>query len=209
MPHVPKHFQHTDRNCARQLAAFPRTSHATPYKRRSTVAMTVTDEGCEMSTDNERDLEEKLWKSLTSDRTVMLGLDGVDDGHSRPMTAIVEHHGGPVWFFTGKTNEIAKSLPTSQRAIAAFSSKGHDLFASIHGNLVVDPDRAVINRLWNPFIAAWFDGKDDPNLVLLRFDCEHAEVWLNESSLLAGVKMLFGRDPKEDYKDKVGNVDLR
>ncbi len=162
-----------------------------------------------MSTDNERDLEEKLWKSLTSDRTVMLGLDGVDDGHSRPMTAIVEHHGGPVWFFTGKTNEIAKSLPTSHRAIAAFSSKGHDLFASIHGNLVVDPDRAVINRLWNPFIAAWFDGKDDPNLVLLRFDCEHAEVWLNESSLLAGVKMLFGRDPKEDYKDKVGNVDLR
>ncbi len=162
-----------------------------------------------MSSDTDRDLEAKLWKSLISDRTVMLGLDGVEDGHSRPMTAIVEHHGGPVWFFTGKDNAVVTNLPKSHRAIAAFSAKDHDLFASIHGNLTVDQDRAVIDRLWNPFIAAWFDGKDDPNLVLLRFDPEHAEVWLNESSLLAGVQMLFGADPKEHYKDKVGDVDLR
>jgi general stress protein 26 len=63
--------------------------------------------------------------------------------------------------------------------------------------------------LWNPFIAAWFEGKDDPKLVLLRLDPEHAEVWLNESNIMAGVKMLFGNDPKKDYKDKVGDVDLR
>lgn len=162
-----------------------------------------------MSTDTDRKLEEKLWNSLTSDRTVMLGLDGVEDGHSRPMTAIVENHGGPIWFFTGKPNAVVTNLPQSHRAIAAFSSKSHDLFASIHGNLTVDQDREVIDRLWNPFIAAWFDGKDDPNLVLLRFDPEHAEVWLNESKLMAGVKMMFGADPKKDYKDKVGDVDLR
>ncbi len=93
--------------------------------------------------------------------------------------------------------------------MAAFSAKGHELFASIHGNVSVDMDRAVIERLWNPFIAAWFDGKDDPNLVLLRFDPEHAEVWLNESNMLAGVKLLFGVDPRKAYKDKVGDIDLR
>lgn len=162
-----------------------------------------------MSTDTDQKLEEKLWKALASDRTVMLGLDGVEDGHSRPMTAIVEGQTGPIWFFTGKPNAVVENLAKSHRAIAAFSAKGHGLFASIHGNLTVDQDRAVINRLWNPFIAAWFDGKDDPKLVLLRFDPEHAEVWLNESNLLAGVKMMFGADPKVDYKDKVGDVDLR
>lgn len=162
-----------------------------------------------MSNDTEQKLEQKLWKSLKSDRTVMLGLDGVEDGHSRPMTAIVEGQSGPVWFFTGKSNGVVEHLTESRRAIAAFSAKDHDLFASIHGKLTVDHDRAVIDRLWNPFIAAWFDGKDDPKLVLLRFDPEHAEVWLNESNLLAGVKMMFGADPKKDYKDKVGDVDLR
>ncbi|WP_158884180.1 pyridoxamine 5'-phosphate oxidase family protein [Rhodanobacter sp. L36] len=157
----------------------------------------------------EQKLEEKFWKALSSDRTVMLGLDGVEDGHSRPMTAMVEDDHGPIWFFVGKPNAVADNLAKSPRAIAAFSAKGHELFASIHGTLSVDQDRAVIDRLWNPFIAAWFDGKDDPKLVLLRFDPEHAEVWLNESNLLAGVKMLFGSDPKKDYKDKVGDVDLR
>ena len=121
----------------------------------------------------------------------------------------LEGNSGPIWFFVGKPNAVVDNLSNSDRAIAAFSSKGHDLFASIHGKLSVDQDRAVIDRLWNPFIAAWFDGKDDPKLVLLRFDPEHAEVWLNESNMLAGVKMLFGSDPKKDYQDKVGNVDLR
>ena len=32
---------------------------------------------------------------------------------------------------------------------------GHDIFASLQGALVRDDDRAVIERLWNPFVAAW------------------------------------------------------
>ena len=159
--------------------------------------------------DSEKNLEEKFWKALKSDRTVMLGVDGVEDGHSRPMTAMVEHERGPIWFFAGMPNAVVDNLAKNRRAMAAFSSKDHELFASIRGNLSVFHDRAVIDRLWNPFIAAWFDGKDDPKLVLLRFDAENAEVWLNESSMLAGVKMLFGSDPREDYQDKVGKVDLR
>ena len=158
---------------------------------------------------NENKLEEKFWKALKSDRTVMLGIDGVEDGHSRPMTAMVENERGPIWFFVGKPNTVVDNLAKNRRAVAAFSAKDHDLFASIHGNLSVSHDRAVIDRLWNPFIAAWFDGKDDPKLVLLRFDPESAEVWLNETSLLAGVRMLFGSDPHEEYQDKVGKVDLR
>lgn len=157
----------------------------------------------------EQKLEEKLWSALSSDRTVMLGLNGVEDGHARPMTALVEGDRGPIWFFTSQSNAVVENLARSDRAIAAFSAKSHELFASIHGKLSVDQDRQVIDRLWNPFIAAWYDGKDDPKLVLLRFDAEHAEVWLNESNLLAGVKMLFGADPKKDYRDKVGDVDLQ
>ena len=72
----------------------------------------------------------------------------------------------------------------------------------------MDNDRAVIERLWNPFIAAWFEGKDDPKLTLLRLNAEQAEIWLNASNLLAGVKMLLGIDPKKDYQDNVAEVDL-
>ena len=157
-----------------------------------------------------QELESRFWKSLKSDRTLMLGLDGVEDGHSRPMTAQFEGDaGGPIWFFTANDNAVVKKLGNGHRAIAAFASKDHELFASIKGNLSLNTNRAVVERLWNPFVAAWYEGKDDPKLALLRLDVEHAEIWLNASSLLAGVKMLLGVDPKSDYQDKVAEVDLR
>jgi general stress protein 26 len=161
-----------------------------------------------------KELEEKFWDKLKSDRTMMLGLDGVEDGHARPMTAQVEGERGPIWFFTSVDNAIVQKLSGgdanySDRAIATFADKGHDLFATVHGSLTIDTDRAVIERLWNKFVAAWYEGgKDDPKLRLLRLDAERAEIWLNENSLFAGAKMLLGIDPKQDYKDKVANVRL-
>lgn len=154
------------------------------------------------------ELEKKFWSALKSDRTIMLGLDGAEDGHTRPMTAQVEGESGPIWFFTGKPNALVEKLAGHPRVIGAFSSKGHDLFASVKGTLSIVNDRATIDRLWNPFVAAWFEGKDDPKLVLLRLDPDQAEIWLNENNLLAGVKMLFGVDPKKDYADKVAEVNL-
>ncbi len=155
------------------------------------------------------ELEARFWKSLKSDMTMMLGLDGVEDGHARPMTAQVEGDHGPIWFFTAKDNAIVEQLPQGDRAIATFVSKGHDVFATVHGRLSLDMDRATIDRLWSPFAAAWFEhGKDDPKLALLRLDAERAEIWENGSSLVAGVKAMLGVDPKEDFQDKVAEVQL-
>ena len=161
-----------------------------------------------MPTDAE--IKARFWKALKSDRTLMLGLDGVEDGHARPMTAQFENDRSPIWFFASTDNVLVKSLPGGERAIATFASKGHDLFATLHGRLSLDNDRATIDRFWNRYVAAWFeDGKNDPKLALLRLDAEHAEIWLDESSLIAGIKLLLGADPKEEYKDKVAEVGLR
>ena len=160
----------------------------------------------------ERELAEKFWKALGSDRTLMLGLVGIEEGHCQPMTAQLaddEPH-GPIWFFTAKDTEIVRRLKEGNRAIATFSSKGHDLFATVHGGLQLDNDRRNIDRLWNRFVAAWFEGgKEDPKLALLRLDAERAEIWLDGSSLVAGIKLLLGVDPKKSYKDQVAKVTLK
>ena len=140
----------------------------------------------------------------------MVGLDGIEDGHARPMTAQFEGERGPIWFFTAKDNAIVQRLRQGNRAIATFTSKDHDLFATVHGSLSVDNDRATIDRLWNRYVAAWFErGKEDPKLALLKLDAERAEIWLDASSLFAGIRLLLGADPKEEYKDKVAKVELR
>ena len=153
------------------------------------------------------ELEAKFWKHLHDDRTVMLGGNGIAP---RPMTAIAEGERAPFWFFTARDTDLGEALDArpSVDAVATFASRDHELFASLSGALVADNDPAVIDRLWNPFIAAWFEGKDDPKLRLLRMDAADAQVWLNEHSLIAGTKLLLGIDPKKSYEDKAGKVDL-
>lgn len=156
-----------------------------------------------------QELEAKFWKALEADRTMMLGLVGIEDGHTRPMTGQTEGATGPIWFFTTKDNSIVEALPQSDRAIATFASKGHDLFAAVHGTLSIDNDRATIDGLWNPHVAAWYEGgRDDPKIALLRLDCEEAEIWENGSSLAAGIKSLFGMDPKKSQESKTATVTL-
>jgi general stress protein 26 len=156
-----------------------------------------------------QELTSKFWKALASDRTMMLGLDGVEDGHTRPMTAQFENDQSPLWFFAAKDHALTQKIGPRQRAIATFAAKGHDLFATVQGTLSVNTDRAVVDRLWNRDVAAWYpQGKDDPNLVLLRLDAQQAEIWLHESSLFAGAKLLLGADPKKEYAENTARVRL-
>ncbi len=158
---------------------------------------------------DQADIEAKFWKALRSDMTMMLGLTGAGEGHSQPMTAQLDgdKESGPIWFFTSTATDLVKAMGPSHKAVGQFASKGHDLFAALEGKLTLDNDRAMIDRLWNRFVAAWFEGgKDDPKLALLRFDADDGQIWLNEHSLFAGVKLMLGRDPKAEYKDKVASV---
>ncbi|MEO7564036.1 MAG: pyridoxamine 5'-phosphate oxidase family protein [Sphingomicrobium sp.] len=165
-------------------------------------------------------LKRTFWKELQDDRTLMLGLHGVDDDRTRPMTAQVdlpegsdEEDGGPIYFFASKNEGIGQDLKPGARAIAAFVSKSHGLFASIHGTLKESTDRAVIERLWNPFVDAWYkDGKDDPNLLLIKFDAIRAELWESDGlgTLKAtALKWAFDIDPgKKLQKDHQADVKL-
>lgn len=84
---------------------------------------------------DQAEIETKFWKALESDRAAMLGLDGQEVGHSQPMTAqLLDSEPGPIWFFTSKDTDLVRSLGGSNRASLQFSSKGHELFASVQGS---------------------------------------------------------------------------
>ena len=162
-----------------------------------------------MATDAE--LTERFWKALKSDMTVMLGVNGVNDGHTQPMTAIVDEEAGGnyLYFFTTKNNTIIEEMRQNDRAIATFVDKGHEIWATISGRLMEHQDRETIDRLWNPHVAAWYeDGKNDPKLQLIRLDPESAMIWRDQNSAFAGIKAILGRDPKKDAQKNVAEVAL-
>lgn len=157
-------------------------------------------------------IEDAFWKSLRSDMTVMLVLCEHGDDRARPMTAQIDGDidKGPIYFFGGKDLALYQKLGTSSaKAEFTLVPKGHSLFAAVEGDLSVSHDHAVLDRLWHPFVAAWYKGgKDDPNLVLFKMEIGEAKVWLNENSLIAGIKLLFGMDPQQSYADKVAKLNL-
>ena len=165
-------------------------------------------------------LKKKFWKELDASPFIMLGLKGVEDDRTRPMTAQVDvpedgdtDDGGQIYFFGSKSDGVGQAVHGSGHAVATFASKGHDLFAHIHGTLVASDDKAVIERLWSPFVASWYkDGKNDPDLQLLRFDTTRADVWEatpGATMKAAALKALFDVDPgKEQSKQHQARIDL-
>jgi general stress protein 26 len=146
---------------------------------------------------DQTELKRDLWKRMAQSPFLMIGLTGSGD-HSEPLTAqLDEDQVDTIWFFIGKDNRIAKG----GAAMAQFVSKGHDYFACLSGSAQVQNDPSMIDKLWSPQVEAWFPGgKADPNLALLRFDIDSAELWESDMSLSGKLKMLFGGkiEPSEE-----------
>ncbi|HEY8592547.1 MAG TPA: pyridoxamine 5'-phosphate oxidase family protein [Sphingomicrobium sp.] len=162
---------------------------------------------------DDREIEEKFWEELKGSPFIMLGVEGERDGATQPMTANFEdqdREAGILWIFTDNTHDLVKAMGQSSRALASYTAKGHDLFASLRGTLTIDNDRATIDRLWNPMVAEWYEGKDDPKLTLIRFDVENAKVWLSdvEGFLKPAINKLFGRKPESGMGEKVAELSL-
>ena len=135
------------------------------------------------------ELKKHLWKKMSEGPFVMVGLTGTGE-HSEPLTAqLDEDQVDTLFFFIGKDNRLAKGGD----AMVQFVSKGQDYFACLAGSAQVTNDRAMIDKLWSNQVEAWFPGgKSDPNLALLRFDIDSAELWESDMSLSGKLKMLFG-----------------
>jgi general stress protein 26 len=176
------------------------------------------DKAEETDAEREERLRKSFWEALDDSPFVMLGLQGVDDDRTRPMTAQIDvgengdtEDGGAIYFFAAFSEPLVRDLGQG-RAIATYASKDHKVFAHINGRLVLDQDRAVIDRLWNPFVASWYkEGKDDPDLALLRFDTDKADVWEAHSgaTLTAVALKMLGRDPGQNHqRENQASVEL-
>jgi general stress protein 26 len=160
---------------------------------------------------DDREIEEQFWGALEDSPFVMLGLDHARGSAMQPMTARFEdrdRESGLVWFFTANDHDLVRAMGQDNRAVASFAAKGHDVFASLRGRLLIDNDRATLDRLWNGIVAEWYEGKDDPKLALLRFEIDDAKIWLSDLGgfLKPAINKLFGRKPEAGMKEKVAEV---
>ena len=123
-----------------------------------------------------KDFEDRLWKTIDDVRIGMLGPVGGKPQHMQPMSAFAEPETRTVWFFLKRDNDLLKSTGPAMFCVV---SKDREVYACLGGEISEQHDRARIDKYWGPVTAAWFpEGKDDPELTLLRLTVDDAQVWV-------------------------------
>lgn len=143
----------------------------------------------------ERDIK-KLSELIQDIRIAMLTT--VDDRgmlRSRPMVTQEAPFDGDLWFFTGKDTGKVHEVEHDQDVNVAYSDPDRQQYVSVSGKAYVVSDRQKVDELWHPMLKAWFpEGKDDPDIGLIRVRVEKAEYWDSPSGkvvqLLGFVKAL-------------------
>ncbi|WP_255010399.1 pyridoxamine 5'-phosphate oxidase family protein [Roseovarius sp. M141] len=129
------------------------------------------------------DLKGTFWDRMENVNVGMLSAQGTDP---RPMAHHARRDDGALWFLTAHDTDIGKDAAAGKTARYQIVSGDAKLYAVIDGALSIETDRAKLEEIWSPMDAAWFeDGKEDPNVRLVRFSPAKGEVWATDSTAKA------------------------
>ena len=114
--------------------------------------------------------------------------------HVCPMHAQEVDDAGSIWFFSGLDSEHAAHIRQDGRVQLIFSNPSKYEFLTVFGEATLSRDQQKIDELWKPLVKAWFpDGKDDPNLSLIRVSPSKAHYWdTKDGKLVVLAKILVG-----------------
>ena len=123
----------------------------------------------------------RLGEALKSHRVAMLTLKDRDgDLHSRPMTPLEMDSQGGIWFMASRNTMVAALGGTGTTGVSvnlAFARHDESDYISIHGTARAVDDAQRKQQLWSAMARPWFEGPEDPDLILVEVKPVHAEVW--------------------------------
>lgn len=139
---------------------------------------------------NNQNSQENLNKliDMIKDVDIAMMTTKEDDGslRSRPMRTQKTNPDGTLWFFTGYESAKSHEIKDNDSHInLSYSDPDDELYVSVSGRASLSRDKQKIEELWNPTLKAWFpQGKDDPNIGLIKVTIDKAEYWDAPNSTL-------------------------
>ena len=112
------------------------------------------------------------------DVAMMITFAGGQTPHARPMQIAEADDDGQLYFATSLDSAKLRDIEIDPRVLLIMQEGS--VYVSLSGTAHPSTDRSLINRLWSEAWQVWFpEGKDDPNIVILRVEPEEAEYWDN------------------------------
>jgi general stress protein 26 len=129
----------------------------------------------------------KLGELIDGIEVAMLTTHAADGSMvSRPLQTLEFDAGGELVFFTAADSRKLDELQANPDVNIAYANPGKQVYVSVRGTAHIDRDRATIDALWSPVQKIFFpQGKDDPNLVVLRVRVRDAAYWEPAGNFIA------------------------
>ena len=110
----------------------------------------------------------------------------------RPMSVLQVDDEGNLWFISGKDSHKTEEIKADPFTHLFFQENKNSGFLNIYGIAEFMEDREKVNELWNPLLNVWFkEGKDDPNISLLKVEATKVYYWDNKhGDMIAFAKMV-------------------
>lgn len=131
---------------------------------------------------------------------------------ARPMSTQAVEDDGTIWFFSSKQSDKNREIATKNKVHLLYGDPGKSDYLSVEGHVVITEDKNKIDELWTPIIKTWFqEGKDDPNLSLLKITPAEAYYWdTKHGKMVSFAKMLASVVSGKTMDDGIeGKLDLQ
>ena len=126
----------------------------------------------------DQDQIDKLWEMMKSTKFAMLTTEDGDDLRARPMAASQRAFDGTLWFFTKASSHKVDEVGSDHRVGVTYADPKLQNYVSLSGHATLVQDKAAIDAHWSDILTTWFpNGKDDPDVALLRVEVTKAEYW--------------------------------
>lgn len=109
---------------------------------------------------------------------------------SHPMSPQFVDGKSTIWFLTETGASKLGDLAADSDVTLAFDGGASGWYVSLMGKASVVVDRERVRELWAAPLKQYFDGPEDPKIVLVAFDAVDADYWDGPNALMAGIKML-------------------
>jgi len=113
---------------------------------------------------------------------------------TRPMATQKVDDEGNFWFISSKTSHKETEINESSKVQLIYARPDKYTFLSVYGKASSFYDRQKIEEMWTPIAKTWFpEGKDDPNLTLIKVTPEEAYYWdTKDGKLMSMLKIAAG-----------------
>jgi general stress protein 26 len=142
------------------------------------------------SPDADAQQRQTLLKIIKTAHTAFLVTNSEKGPHGRPMVSAEIGENADVFYFpTDRNSPKVQELAKDDRVFLGYVS-GSD-WASITGRGRIVDDKAKNREVWTDLWKNWFEGPDDPKMVLIAVTPELGEYWDSANRAVVLAKMAY------------------